>query len=295
MRLFPQTLNLILFAGMASLLPSESSGADVSAAASQTIALWPGDPPQSAPGNTFKPTLDIYRLETQAPCGAVLICPGGGYGGRAAHEGKDIALRFNKAGYHAFVVQYRVSPNRHPAPLMDVSRALRIIRNNATEWKVKPDHIAVCGFSAGGHLTATIGTKFDAGNAQSEDPIERQSSRPDALILCYPVISFTKNAHTGSAYNLLGKDASPEKLKEFSAELNVTEKTPPSFLWHTADDKAVPVENSFMFAEALHKNKVPFEMHIYPSGPHGMGLAPQSPHIATWSDLCCQWLKGMGW
>ena len=273
-----------------------AEGAESFAAlSSRTITLWPGDPPHSAPGNLYRPTLDIYLIESRDPRGAVLICPGGGYHMRAQHEGKDIAERFNKAGYHAFVVQYRVAPNRNPAPLLDASRALRMIRRNAAEWKVKPDHIAVCGFSAGGHLAATLGTRFDAGKPEDPDPIERLSSRPDALILCYAVISFTQYVQKDSAWNLLGKEASPDLMKEFSAELNVTAKTPPAFLWSTADDTVVPVENSILFAQALHKFKIPYEMHIYPTGPHGMGLALQAPHVATWPELCCQWLKGMGW
>jgi acetyl esterase/lipase len=263
--------------------PSESS-----------IWLW-SEAEMSAGSGAFRPWLDPYVLDTPAPLGAVLICPGGGYGGRAAHEGITIAQRLNKAGFHAFVVHYRVAPHRHPAPLLDVSRAMRLIRQGAAKWKVSPQHIAVCGFSAGGHLAASLGTHFNRDYLKGRQAVDQLSNRPDASLLCYPVISSGPFANRGSFINLLGNDATPEQLWEMSLELQVTPKTPPAFLWSTVDDSAVPVENSLLFAAALRQAGVAYEMHLYPKGPHGLGLAEQSPHIATWMPLACHWLTDLGW
>ncbi|MEW6356852.1 MAG: alpha/beta hydrolase [Planctomycetota bacterium] len=256
----------------------------------RSIWLWPerqGD---------FRPWLDPYLAPTDNPIGAVLICPGGGYGGRARHEGIVIAERFNQAGLHAFVVHYRVAPNRHPAPLRDASRAMRMIRHRAEEWRVKPDHIAVLGFSAGGHLAGSLGVLHaDPDASPAEDDLRQISNRPDAMILCYAVITGGEFGHKGSFNNLLGPDATESVRRKMSLELHVTEATPPTFLWHTAEDPGVKVENSLIFAEALSRREVPFELHVYPKGRHGLGLAPEYPHVATWMDLCCEWLKGMGW
>jgi acetyl esterase/lipase len=224
-----------------------------------------------------------------------LICPGGGYGGRAAHEGITIAQRFNKAGLHAFVVHYRVAPNRHPAPLLDASRAMRLIRQHAAEWKVSPQHVAICGFSAGGHLSASLGTHFDRPYLKGTLPVDQFSNRPDASILSYPVISSGPLGHRGSFMNLLGDKATPEQLQDMSLELQVTATTPPAFLWHTVEDQGVPVENSLLFAAALRKVGTPFELHVYPKGTHGVGLAENNPHLATWMPLACHWLAELGW
>ena len=257
--------------------------------------LYPNTPPANNPQSDFIPTLDCYPIQTSTAKGAVLICPGGGYGNRAAHEGKDIAEAFNAQGIHAFVVQYRVSPNRHPAPLADVSRALRIIRANATTWHVNPNHIAVCGFSAGGHLTASLGVHHASNIPGADDDIDKQSNQPNALILSYAVISAGEFKHQGSFKNLLGEDA-PSDLTEFmSLEKQVTETTPPTFLWHTAEDAGVPAENSMLFAQALSKHNIPYELHIFPNGRHGLGLATELPNVATWFDLSVTWLKNMGW
>jgi len=257
--------------------------------------LWEGVPPASAAGDDFRPWLERYPVRTQRPLGTVLVCPGGGYVGRAPHEAAPIAERFNASGMQAFVVQYRVAPNRHPAPLLDVSRAMRIIRHRAAEWQVDPTRIAVIGFSAGGHLTASLGVHYELPELSVGDDLDAISARPDALILSYAVISSGARAHRGSFENLLGPDASAEMIRKMSLELHVTEQTPPTFLWHTADDAVVPVENSLRFAAALRDHGVSFELHVYPSGVHGLGLAPAAPHTATWMELCCEWLHGMGW
>ena len=261
----------------------------------QSIMLWPEEPPMSSPEDSFRPWLDSYLLKTDAPRGAVIVFPGGGYGGRAPHEGDPIAVAFNEAGLHAFVVQYRVAPHRHPAPLMDAARAVRIVRHRTAEWNVDTAHIAICGFSAGGHLSAALGVHSAECGPGVDDEIGRADCRPDALILAYPVISSEAFVHEGSIENLLGPDAPDGVRREMSLELHVSEATPPAFLWHTAEDGGVPVENSLLFAQALSKHHVPFELHVYPHGCHGLGLAPDLPHVATWLGLCCEWLRGMGW
>ena len=259
------------------------------------LPLWPADPPASSPGDSFRPWLERYPAQGDTPRGAVLICPGGGYANRAPHEGEPVARRFNQAGLHAFVVQYRVAPHRHPAPLLDASRAVRIIRANAAIWQVDADHIGILGFSAGGHLAASLGVHFADPVLDTGDALATIPCRPDALILCYPVISSGAHSHAGSFDNLLGEDA-PDSLRvKMSAELQVSASTPPAFLWHTFEDAGVPVENSLLFGQALRRFGTPFELHVYPHGKHGLGLAPEDPHVATWMDLCCGWLKGMGW
>lgn len=260
-----------------------------------SLWLWPGAPPHSSPEDDFRPWLELYPLDTTDVRGAVLVCPGGGYVNRAPHEAEPIARRFNDCGFHAFVVQYRVSPHRHPAPLLDASRALRLIRAHADEWHVDPDRIAVCGFSAGGHLTASLGVHYGMDVLNVGDDLDAISARPDALILGYPVISDGPFGHSGCIDNLLGTGAPPELRQMMSLELQVNAQTPPAFLWHTADDPVVPVENSLLFAMALRKHGVPFEVHVYPHGRHGVGLSADDAHISTWTDLCCGWLKGQGW
>jgi acetyl esterase/lipase len=186
---------------------------------------------------------------------------------------------------------------RHPVMLQDVSRALRLVRANAKEWKLDPNRIGVMGSSAGGHLASTLLTHFDSGNAEAEDAIERQSSRPDLGILCYPVITMGEPTHKGSRKNLLGENPAPELIKELSNELQVTKETPPTFIFHTVEDKGVPVENALMFASALRKENVPFDLHIYEKGPHGMGLgfrvySPYEPDkLHPWTKDCLFFLK----
>lgn len=257
--------------------------------------LWDDVPPGASPDLPFRPWLEAYPLDVDAPRGAVLVCPGGGYATRAPHEAEPVARAFNEAGYHAFVVQYRVAPHRHPEPLLDAARAIQLIRERANGWHVDPAHVAVCGFSAGGHLTASLGVHYDLDVLHESGLPDAPPCRPDALILGYPVISAGVSRHAGSFKNLLGPDPAPAALDLMSLERQVTDATPPAFLWHTADDPAVPVENSLEFAMALRRHDVPFELHVYPSGRHGLGLAPEHPHIATWMDLSCAWLREMGW
>jgi acetyl esterase/lipase len=265
------------------------------------MPLWPDGAP-GARGKEDKdiPTLTaLYPAPEKATGAAMVICPGGGYGGLAPHEGEAYAMFLRDHGVAGFVLKYRLGSAgyRHPVMLQDVSRALRTVRANAEKWKLDPKRIGIIGSSAGGHLASTLLTHFDSGKPDSEDPIERQSSRPDLGILCYPVITMGEKTHAGSKANLLGDNPSPELVKELSNELHVTKDTPPTFLFATAEDKVVPVENSLMFAEALSEAGVPFDLHIYQKGPHGMGLgfhvyAPYDPaKLHPWTQDCLFFLK----
>lgn len=229
----------------------------------------------------------------------MVICPGGGYGGLAPHEGGDYARFLNEHGISGFVLKYRLGSAgyRHPVMLEDAARAVRTVRARASEWNINPQKVGVMGSSAGGHLASTLLTHFDVGKPGDADPIERQSSRPDLGILCYPVITMGEFTHQGSKENLLGKNPSPELVQNLSNELQVTKETPPTFLWHTWEDTAVPVENSLQFAAALRKAGVPFDLHIYQKGPHGLGLGTRQwdpEHRHPWTQDCVYWLRVQG-
>ncbi len=260
------------------------------------IPLWP----EGAPGALGKadydiPTITPYLCESNATGAAVVICPGGGYAGLAAHEGNDYALWLNQHGVTCFVLKYRLGSHgyRHPAMINDAARAVRWVRAHAEEYQVDTHRVGIMGSSAGGHLASTLLTHYDAGNTNSADVIERQSSRPDLGVLCYAVITMGHFTHRGSRENLLGKNPSPELVKLLSNEQQVTPDTPPCFLWTTYEDNVVPMENTMMFAEALRKNHVPFALHIYEKGGHGMGLADKPPfaHPHPWANDCLFWLK----
>ena len=265
------------------------------------IPLWP----QAAPGALGDapvdiPTITPYLLTTTgtgAGAPALLICPGGGYGHLSMnHEGEEYARFFNANGIVCFVLKYRLGTDHYhyPAMFLDVCRALRTIRARATGWGVDPNRVGVIGSSAGGHLASTLLTHFDTGDAANADPIERQGDRPDLGILCYPVITMGAETHGGSRANLLGPSPAPELVKLLSNELQVTAATPPCFLFTTDEDKTVNPDNSLLFAEALHAHGVPFDLHIYQHGGHGMGLggpwdAPEKLH--PWTRDCLYWLK----
>ncbi len=242
------------------------------------------------------PEIELF-LPSDSSGGCVLVCPGGGYGHLAPHEGATIGEFFAQHRISAAVLKYRIAPRyQHPAPLTDVARAMRTLRHRAAEWKIDPKRIAVMGFSAGGHLASTLSTRFDAGSAQDADAIERESSRPDASVLCYPVITLSgPGAHTGSRQNLIGKDAPPALVDELSSDLHVKPTTPPTFIFHTADDGAVPVENALLYAAALRRAGVSVELHVYETGRHGVGLASDDPRLSGWSVLMIAWLQGRGW
>ncbi|MBI1839478.1 MAG: alpha/beta hydrolase [Verrucomicrobia bacterium] len=261
------------------------------------VKLWP----EGAPGALGTTDNDIPTLtpflpnKTGSPLAAVVVCPGGGYGGLAPHEGKDYALWLNARGMAAYVLKYRLGSHgyRHPRMLEDAARAVRMTRANASAWGVDPSRIGIMGSSAGGHLTSTLLTHFDAGNPAAADPIDQKSSRPDFGILCYAVISMGPLTHQGSKNNLLGNDPSPDLVKLLSNELQVTPQTPPTFLWHTVEDKAVKVENALEFAAALRRNGVPFDLHIYQNGRHGIGLNDKPPFAQAhpWSKDLEFWLR----
>jgi acetyl esterase/lipase len=276
--------------------------ATVLAQPSEPIPLWP----EGAPGALGKepkhvPTLTPYLPAPEKATGAAfVICPGGGYGGLAEHEGDHYARWFNEMGIAGFVLKYRLGPSgyRHPSMLQDAARAVRTVRARAKEWKVDPGRVGIIGSSAGGHLASTLLTHFDPGDTNATDIVERQSSRPSLGILCYAVITMTDPfTHKGSRYNLLGPEPTPEQIREVSNELHVTRQTPPCFIWATFEDRAVPVENSLLFAEALRKAGVRFDLHIYEKGEHGIGLGGfkwDPAHRHPWTADCAYWLKAHG-
>jgi acetyl esterase/lipase len=194
------------------------------------------------------------------------------------------------------VLKYRLAPQYgYPAPILDASRAIRTVRARATEWGIDPQRIGVIGFSAGGHVASTVATHFDGGDPTASDPIERVSSRPDLAILCYAVISLEDGVtHGGSKRNLLGPSPSPELVKSLSNENQVKADTPPCFLFHTADDGPVPAENALRFASSLARAKVPYELHVFATGPHGVGLAQKDPVLSGWPTLLAHWLRARG-
>ncbi len=234
-----------------------------------------------------------------------MICPGGGYEFLATeHEGKEVAEWLNTLGVAGVVLKYRLAPKyKHPAPLDDAQRAMRMVRWKSKEWGLDPDRVGVLGFSAGGHLASTLATHYHEAHPNPGDAISSFTERPDVAILVYAVVSFTADfSHKGSSKNLLGPDATKEQLTELSNETQVTEKTPPTFLAHTLGDRGVPMENSVAFAMALRKHKVPFELHVFEKGQHGLGLGKGSkkhniapePSFEAWPALCATWLKSPG-
>ncbi len=265
----------------------------------QTILLWPnGAPGAKGDADIDKPSLTIYpvsgpgKVET-----GVVVFPGGGYVHLAMdHEGTQIAEWLNKLGISAFVLKYRLGPKYHyPVELWDAQRAIRYVRAHAQDYGIRPDRIGIWGFSAGGHLASTAGTHFDNGDHNTGDPIDAVSSRPDFMILAYPVITMMDPyVHHGSLHALLGEKPDPELVRSLSNETQVTSRTPPTFLFATANDDVVPVENSVQFDEALNRAGVPAEMHIYLKGPHGVGLAQNDPVLRTWPDRLADWLKEQG-
>ncbi|MFN7997306.1 MAG: alpha/beta hydrolase [Bryobacteraceae bacterium] len=261
--------------------------------------LWPaGAPGAIGAEDSDKPNLTPYPAKSPgAVKTAVIVCPGGGYGALAKdHEGDQIARWLNSIGISAFVLQYRIAPRyHHPAPIQDAQRAIRFVRSHAGEYGIAPERIGIWGFSAGGHLASTTGTHFDGGNPQAADPIDRVSCRPDFMILAYPVISFTTPyTHRGSLRNLLGDNPDAKLVASLSNETQVTAQTPPTFLFHTDEDKGVPPENSILFYLALRKAGVPAELHIYQRGPHGVGLAPTDAVLVTWTQRLKDWLDIRG-
>jgi acetyl esterase/lipase len=262
-----------------------------------SIPLWPnGAPGALGTSSNDIPTITPYLADpTNATGAAMIICPGGGYAHLSPREGNDYALWLNQHGITCFVLKYRLGADgyKHPVELQDSARAVRTVRARADEFKINPKQIGIMGSSAGGHVASMLMTHFDSGDTNSADVIERQSSRPDIGILCYPVITMGEFAHPGSKNLILGKNPSPELVQETSSELHVTANTPPCFIWCTSEDRTVPPENTLMFAAALRKNHVPFDLHIYQKGGHGLALADKPPflHPHEWAGDCLLWLK----
>lgn len=267
--------------------------AEAAAPAAATIPLWPGAAP-GALGDRPQdhPTLTLFAPAPAARNGATMIIfPGGGYSGLAEHEGKGYAEWLAAHGITAYVLKYRLGSAgyRHPIMLGDAARAVRMARAFAKRDGLDPARIGVMGSSAGGHLASTIATHFENGSPDASDPIDRESSRPDLAIMCYAVISFGEFAHAGSRRQLLGADPAPELVQNLSNELQVTKETPPCFLWHTVEDKAVPVENTLLFASALRRAGVPFSLHVYEKGVHGLGLGRPDRPAPPWADQLLYW------
>lgn len=242
------------------------------------------------------PRLAIFRTTLGVgPRPAVVICPGGGYAGLATqHEGIDIARWFNAQGFDAFVVKYRVKEFGYPAPLQDCTRAMRYVRSHAEQWGIDPERIGVMGFSAGGHAAGMVTTLYDSEDSFAGDALDAVSARPDFSILVYPVLTFTPPfAHEGSPINLIGADASPDRIEHFSLENRVNEGCPPVFLLHTDEDTVVPAENSLQFATALRAHNVPVELHLFAEGPHGFGMRPGHGAVSSWPLLLTKWLQQM--
>ena len=268
-------------------------------AETQTILLWEsGAPGALGQGDDDKPSITVYRPWGPNLSGtSVIVAPGGSYGFLAAnHEGRQVANWFNAMGVTAFVLKYRLGPRyHHPIELGDAQRAIRLVRSRAREFEISPGRIGMMGFSAGGHLASTAATHFDSGNPGATDPVDHASSRPDFVILGYPVITFDAlYAHSGSVKNLLGDHPDPKLIEELSNELHVTPRTPPTFLFTTSEDNVVPAENSVNFYLALHKAGVPAELHVFEKGPHGVGLDLGNPTLAEWPVLLANWLRDRG-
>jgi acetyl esterase/lipase len=255
--------------------------------------LWPAQAPLAL-GDTPADVPRVSVYQPRDPDGSsIIVCPGGAYQMLAPHEAEPIARWLNALGITAILLTYRLAPRyRHPTPLMDVSRAIRTARTNSDKWKIDPHRVGVLGFSAGGHLSATVSTTFDSDERNARDPIDQITARPDVSVLLYPVITLDGvSAHVGSRRALLGEKPSREMLNQLSCDKQVSPHTPPAFLFHTVADAGVPVENSMLYAMALRKAGVPFEMHLFEPGKHGVGLASGDPVLKPWPTLCAAWLR----
>ena len=289
------------------LLLAISAGFAQGADEPEVLRLWEGDAPGALGTEEVDlPTITVYRPEpSSSSSAAIVICPGGGYGALAMdHEGHQVARWLNTLGITGVILKYRLGPRyHHPSPLNDAQRAIRTVRSKAEAWGIDPDRVGILGFSAGGHLASTAGTHFDSGNAEADDPIERQSCRPNLMILGYPVVAMaTQYAHGGSRRNLLGDDPPQELLESLSNERMVTSETPPTFIVQTNEDAGVPAENSLLLILALREAGIPVEFHMFEAGRHGLGLGNGLPEhgimpdaaFGVWPGLCATWLAAHG-
>ncbi len=256
------------------------------------VKLWENEIPYATEGADTPNLMHLFLIPTDKPLPCVMVFAGGGYHCRAAHEAEPITNFFNSRGFHAVLVDYRVSPNHYPAGLADAQRAVKLIRHHAAEWNIDPERIVTCGFSAGGHLAAsTILYPDQSLEEHTPDEVDGENPMPNGAILCYPVISVGPEfGHVGSGLNLLGKKKYETDREAYDLQRKVTDSTPPVFLWHTSDDSCVNVKNSLVFCEALRDHQVPFELHVYPHGRHGMGLADWTPDASGWTNLAADWI-----
>lgn len=279
-----------------------------SAIALLCVSLWPGASPpatlylwQNPPGavgreEQDKPRLTAFLPARQNPAAtAIIVAPGGGYGMLTTNEGEPVARWLNQAGITAFVLQYRLGPRyNYPAQQEDILRALRQLRAHAGEYRINPAHIGILGFSAGGHLATIAATRFDHGDPQSPDPVERLDSRPDFTLLGYPAITMMPPLANEISVRNLGIGASPETRRLLSCEQQVRKDTPPAFLFHAAQDDIVPAAHAIMYYQALKIAGIPVEIHIYPAQGHGFGLAENNPTLGAWKGQALHWLKTQG-
>ena len=263
--------------------------------------LWTGDAPGAlGKAETDIPTLVPFRAENSTTGATIIVCPGGGYNTLAAHEGEPFARYLNQLGVNAFVLKYRLVKNGYHLPeiLGDAARAMRTVRYHAAEWKLDPAKIGIMGSSAGGHLSATLLTQNDDGNTGATDPIEQVSSKPDLGVLCYAFILFDRPDPKGNRQErFLGANPAADQIRKFSPALNVSDRTAPTFVWQTVEDPGVIVDNALVFSHALAAAKVPFELHLYEKGRHGIGLGatkaePDKRH--PWTDELARWLVERG-
>lgn len=302
--LTPRHVVLMIVLAFATLEPAAAAGTaqpppPMPIQDGQLLPLWSGAAPGAqGTADADVPAITVFLPRSMAPgTPAMIVCPGGGYTNLAAnHEGRQVANYLNSLGMAAFVLRYRLGPKyHHPVQLGDAQRAIRTVRATAAQWRIDPARIGIMGFSAGGHLSMTASTMFDAGNPDATDPIDRVSSRPDFAVLGYPVISMTAAwTHQGSKRSLLGDSPDPELASRLSGEKAVTKETPPTFIFQTNQDAAVPAENSVHYYLALRQAGVPAEMHVFERGPHGVGLANNDPALSAWSGLLANWLRLRG-
>lgn len=266
------------------------------------IDIWEGLTYAGEHTDGFRPQLTTYIRSGMENRGLVLICPGGGYGFTSPREAEPVAMVFNNAGYHACVLDYSVAPRRHPQPLKDAARALTMIKERAIAWQVDLKQIFVIGFSAGGHVAASVANQYKEPWLNAYEGIDTISMQLKGCILSYPVLTGGAFRHAASFDNLLGEGTTEEDRRHYSMELLVNEKTPKTFLWHTVEDGSVPVENTLLYAQALRNKDIPFEMHIYPDGGHGLSLCNEEtaeqlsqiqPHVGGWVQQCLEWMKGL--
>ncbi|MBE7063154.1 MAG: alpha/beta hydrolase [Clostridia bacterium] len=258
----------------------------------EKIKLWEKETPYyNAEFEQEEPALVPYLLQDGKVHPCVIVFPGGGYHHRANHEGEPISQWLNTLGIHSFVLEYRLAPYTYKAILADALRSVRLVRHRAAEFGIDPEKIGVLGFSAGGHLAYMTALRHGDAELDPADPIDAESSRPSLAVPCYAVASFEQFHHGGSAANFLGEENTADMRHQYSAETLVTEDTPPMFLWHAADDPAVPVENALNMAKALRAKRIPFSLHVYPRGGHGKNLAKDIPMACGWPEACARWLS----